>query len=71
MGNRLTYGLGGRGHCVDMLGGDEGEVNVLVAFQFRLRWRAIRLSLTNTRQNGIDDYGQTCLLHHQAGGTDG
>jgi hypothetical protein len=27
MGNRLPYGLGGRGHCVHMLGGDEGEVN--------------------------------------------
>jgi hypothetical protein len=24
MGNRLPYGLGGRGHCVDMLGGGEG-----------------------------------------------
>jgi hypothetical protein len=27
MGNRLTHGLGGRGHGVDMLGGDEREVN--------------------------------------------
>ena len=25
MGNRLAHGLGGRGHCVHMLGGDEGE----------------------------------------------
>jgi len=29
MGNRLPYGLGGRGHCVDMLGGAKGKVNVL------------------------------------------
>ena len=27
MGNRLPYGLGGRGHWLDMLGGGEGEVN--------------------------------------------
>ena len=25
MGNRLTHGLGGRGHWLDMLGGGEGE----------------------------------------------
>jgi hypothetical protein len=29
MGNRLTHGLGGRGHWLDMLGGDEGEVKPL------------------------------------------
>jgi hypothetical protein len=34
MGNRLTYGLGRRGHWLDMLGGDEGEVNVPEAFHF-------------------------------------
>jgi hypothetical protein len=34
MGNRLPYGLGGRGHWVDMLGGYKGEVNVTVAFVF-------------------------------------
>jgi hypothetical protein len=28
MGNRLPYGLGGRGHCIHMLGGDEEKVNV-------------------------------------------
>jgi len=28
MGDRLTNGLRKRGHCVDMLGGDEGKVNV-------------------------------------------
>jgi hypothetical protein len=28
MGHRLPHGLGGRGHWVDMLGGDEGKVNV-------------------------------------------
>jgi hypothetical protein len=28
MGDRLTHGLGGRGHWLDMLGGDEGKVNV-------------------------------------------
>jgi hypothetical protein len=28
MGNRLPYGLGGRGHWVDMLGGGKGKVNV-------------------------------------------
>jgi hypothetical protein len=27
MGNRLTHGLGGRGHWLNMLGGGEGEVN--------------------------------------------
>jgi hypothetical protein len=27
MGNCLPHGLGGRGHCVHMLGGDEGKVN--------------------------------------------
>ena len=27
MGNRLSYGLGGRGHWLDMLGGDKGKVN--------------------------------------------
>ncbi len=27
MGNRLPYGLGGRGHWLAMLGGDKGEVN--------------------------------------------
>jgi hypothetical protein len=27
MGNRLTHGLGGRGHWLDMLGGDERPVN--------------------------------------------
>ena len=27
MGNRLTHGLGGRGHWLDMLGADEGPVN--------------------------------------------
>ena len=27
MGNGLTYGLGGRGHWVDMLGADKGKVN--------------------------------------------
>jgi hypothetical protein len=27
MGNCLPYGLGGRGHWLDMLGGDEGKVN--------------------------------------------
>jgi hypothetical protein len=26
MGNRLTDGLGGRGHWLDMLGGDRGKV---------------------------------------------
>jgi hypothetical protein len=25
MGNRLPHGLGGRGHWVDMLGGDRGR----------------------------------------------
>jgi hypothetical protein len=27
MGNRLTHGLGRRGHWLDMLGGSKGEVN--------------------------------------------
>ena len=27
MGNRLPHRLRGSGHCVDMLGGDEGPVN--------------------------------------------
>jgi hypothetical protein len=27
MGNRLLYGLGGRGHWLNMLGGGEGQVN--------------------------------------------
>ncbi len=31
MGNRLTHGLGGRGHWVDMLGGAKGKVNVRAA----------------------------------------
>jgi len=35
MGNRLPYGLGGRGHCVDMVGGDKGKVNRRAALQFR------------------------------------
>ena len=51
--------------------GDEGQGQRSVAFQFQLRRRAIRLSLTNTRQDGIDDYGQTCLLHQQEGRIDG
>ena len=29
MGNRLPYGWGRHGHWLDMLGGDEGEVNVV------------------------------------------
>jgi hypothetical protein len=31
MGHRLPYGLGGRGHCVDMLGVGEGKVNEMAS----------------------------------------
>jgi hypothetical protein len=29
MGNRLTHGLGGRGHRLRMLGGDKRKVNAI------------------------------------------
>ena len=32
MGDRLTDGLGRRGHWVDMLGGGEGQVNEAIGF---------------------------------------
>src|ERR1700736_2956788 len=38
MGNRLPHGLGGRGHWVHMLGGDEGKVN-------DSDWRELRLAI--------------------------
>jgi hypothetical protein len=38
MGHRLPYGLGGRGHCVDMLGVGEGKVNEMASPH---RWRKI------------------------------
>jgi hypothetical protein len=40
MGNRLTHGLGGRSHCVDMLGVGEGKVNVAGTDDIQ-KWHAI------------------------------
>ncbi len=52
MGNRLTRGLGGRGHSLNMLGGGEGEVNV--------RWHSVVVLLCGDEQNR--DRGRECLI---------
>ena len=47
MGNRLTHGLGWRGHWLDMLGGSAGKVNEAIGLPPAQEdwWREIAIAL--------------------------
>jgi hypothetical protein len=56
MGNCLTHGLGGRGHWLDMLGADDGKVNV--------RWHFSSGQMNHNRHIGISNSISSRLSRH-------
>jgi hypothetical protein len=58
MGNRLTHGLGWRGHWLDMLGGSAGKVNEAIGLSAPHEdcWRKIAIGLVDRGQSILDEW---------------